>query len=167
MIFFRLITPLLILVIFFSCSTSETANKRFHGMWRLDKFEIFDSLKGTWIDDTLRKGWSGFILYDGKGHMGVHLVPAGYKDFNTGKNADSLNHDELKQLMGFYRSNFVYFSNYELKDTSILHHRLSATEPRNWGNTLIRDFHFNKDTLILAAHENIGANKLRLRWIKL
>lgn len=136
-------------------------------MWRLDRIERFDSLKATWINDTLFKGWSGYILYDGKGHMGVHLVPAGYKDFNTGKNVDSLSHDELKQLMEFYRSNFVYFSNYEIKDTSIFHHRLSATEPQNWGKTLVRDFHFNNDTLILTAHENIGASKLRLRWIKL
>jgi len=167
MTFLKLTTPLLSFVIFFSCSTSETANQKFHGMWQLDKFEMFDSLRGNWIDDTLRMGWSGYILYDGKGHMGVHLVPAGYKDFNTNKNVDSLPDDELKQLMEFYRSNFVYFSNYELKDTSILHHRLSATEPRNWSNTLVRDFHFNNDTLILTAHENIGTNKLRLRWIKL
>ena len=167
MTFLKLTTPLLSLIIFFSCSTSETANEKFHGMWRLDKFEMFDSTKGIWIDDTLRTGWSGYILYDGKGHMGVHLVPAGYKDFNTNKNVDSLPPDELKQLMEFYRSNFVYFSNYELKDTTIFHHRHSATEPQNWGNTLVRDFHFNNDTLILAAHENIGKSKLRLRWIKL
>jgi hypothetical protein len=136
-------------------------------MWRLDKFESLDSLSNRWTDDSTRVGWSGYILYDGQGHMGVHLIPNGYKDFDSKKNIDSLSDDDLKELTKFYKSNFVYFANYNINGTVIDHQRLTATEPGNWGTTLTRDFDFKGDTLILTAHEKIAGQKLRLRWIKL
>ncbi len=104
--------PLSLLTIY-SCGNNETKlTNQFSGMWRLDKFEAYDSSANTWSDDTTRNGWNGYILYDGHGHMGVHLTPKGYKDFDTNKNIDSLNHDDLVVLTKFYKSNFVYFSNY-------------------------------------------------------
>ena len=87
-------------------------------------------------------------------------------DFDTNKSIDSLKHDDLKELAKFYKSNFVYFANYNLNGTIIDHDRLTSTEPANWGTTLTRDFDFKGDTLILTAHENIGGQQLRLRWIK-
>ena len=159
---------LITLLIIYSCGSKEmTNNDKFHGMWRLDKFEALDTVAGKWTDDTTRIGYNGYILYDGLGHMGVHLTPKGYKDFNSRKNIDSLNLDDLKALTKFYQSNFVYFADYVPTDSTIAHKRLSATEPKNWETTLTRDFYFNKDTLILTAHESIGGNKVRLRWIKL
>jgi hypothetical protein len=141
---------------------------RFRGMWRLDKFESLDSVSNKWVDDTTFIGYTGYILYDGEGHMGVHLTPKGYKNFNSAKNIDSLNMDELKVLAKFYQSNFVYFGDYSfLNDSIIEHKRLSATEPKNWGTTLTRKFYFNKDTLILTAYEKIRGQKTRLRWVKL
>ena len=159
---------LLILISVYSCGTKESKTSgMFHGMWRLDKYESFDSLANRWTDDSTWMGSSGYILYDGHGHMGVHLVPKGYRDFDTNKNIDSLSHDDLKELVKFYKSNFVYFANYNVKGTTIEHNRLTATEPRNWETTLTRDFDFKGDTLILTAYEKIGGQKLRLRWIKL
>ena len=164
----KLTFGLIALATIYSCSTkTQQADNKFDGMWRLDKFESFDSLANRWTDDSTRVGWSGYILYDGHGHMGVHLIPKGYKDFDTQKNIDSLQHDELKELAKFYKSNFVYFANYNLKGTTIDHNRLTATEPGNWGTTLTRDFDFKGDTLILTARESIAGLKLRLRWIKL
>lgn len=158
----------LIFLTLYSCGTNEAkTSSKFHGMFRLDKFEAFDSLTNTWTDDTTRIGWNGYILYDGQGHMGVHLTPKGYKDFNTTKNIDSLNHDQLIVLTKFYKSNFVYFSDYTLTDSTVEHKRLSATEPQNWEKSLIRNYEFNQDTLILTAHEIIKGQKLRLRWVKL
>ncbi len=153
---------------FYSCMTNEKkTDNKFHGMWRLDKYESFDSTANTWRQDTTRIDDSGYIIYDGKGHMGVHLTPKGYKDFNTEKNIDSLNSDDLKELLKFYRSNFVYIANVEVTDSTVSHKRLSATEPINWGTTLIRDFDFRQDTLILTAHETITGQRLRLRWINM
>ena len=164
----RLTFGLLTFLTIYSCGTKKIdTNDKFQGMWRLDKFEALDTLTNKWIDDTTRIGWNGYILYDGQGHMGVHLTPKGYKDFDTNKNIDSLNHDDLIALTKFYKSNFVYFSDYVLLDNSIEHKRLSATEPKNWGMSLERDFEFRQDTLMLTAKEAIEGQSLRLRWIKL
>ena len=164
----KLTLGLLTLATIYGCSTkTQQVDNKFDGMWRLDKFESFDSLANRWTDDSTRIGWAGYILYDGQGHMGVHLIPNGYKDFNTKKNIDSLAHDDLTELVKFYKSNFVYFANYNLSGTTIDHNRLTATEPGNWGTTLTREFDFKGDTLILTARENIGGQQLRLRWIKL
>ncbi|MBS1487091.1 MAG: lipocalin-like domain-containing protein [Bacteroidetes bacterium] len=164
----KLILGLFTFVTIYSCNSKILKDdSKFHGMWSLDKIESFDSLANRWADASSWVGWNGYILYDGQGHMGVHLTPKGYKEFNTTKNIDSLNHDELVALTKFYKSNFVYFSDYTLTDSTIEHKRLSATEPQNWGKSLIRDFKFNQDTLILTAHEIIARQKLRLRWIKL
>ncbi|MBS1558548.1 MAG: lipocalin-like domain-containing protein [Bacteroidetes bacterium] len=159
---------ILIFLAIYSCKSKDNKlSDKFNGMWRLDKIEAFDSSANTWSDDTTRIGWNGYILYDGHGHMGVHLTPKGYKEFNTNKNIDSLNHEDLVALTKFYKSNFVYFSDYILTDSAIEHKRLSATEPQNWGTSLTRNFEFRKDTLILTAHEKVAGQKLRLRWIKL
>ena len=164
----KFIFGLTILATIYSCSTkTQQADNKFDGMWRLDKFESFDSLANRWTDDSTRSGWAGYILYDGQGHMGVHLIPKGYKDFDTKKNIDSLEHEDLKELAKFYKSNFVYFANYNVNGTIIDHNRLTATEPENWETILTRDFDFKGDTLILTARENIGGQQLRLRWIKL
>lgn len=136
-------------------------------MWRLDKFEALDTMTNTWSGDQTRLGWTGYILYDGQGHMGVHLSPAGYKDFDASRNIDSLSGTALTNLAKYYQSNFVYFADYALTDTTIEHKRLSATDPTTWGRSLTRDFEFRGDTLILTAHERINGQKLRLKWIKL
>jgi len=157
------------LLMIFSCTSNQTIDDKFNGMYRLDKFESFDSVSEKWVTDKWRGTEAeGFIQYDGKGHMSVHLYPKGYKDFNTNKNVDSLDHESLKELIRFYQSNFVYFANYKiLNDSTIEHHRISATEPKNFGTVLTRNFKFRKDTLILTAVERIGNKRMRLRWVKL
>lgn len=164
----RSIPGLLTFLILYGCGTKETeTHDPFHGMWSLDKFEAYDRLTHTWADDSTRIGWTGYILYDGRGHMGVHLTPKGYKDFDTSQNIDSLKQDDLIALVKFYKSNFVYFSDYLIVDRTVEHKRLSATEPMNWGKSLTREFTFNQDTLILTAKEMIEGQQVRLRWIKL
>jgi lipocalin-like protein len=160
---------LLILLTIFACSSNQTIDEKFNGMYKLDRFESFDSVTGKWVPDKWRGEYAdGFILYDGKGHMSVHLYPKDYKDFDTNKNIDSLDCRGLIELTTFYKSNFVYFANYKvINDSTIEHHRVSATEPRNFGTTLIRNFEFRKDTLILTATEKIENKKMRLWWIKL
>jgi hypothetical protein len=140
---------------------------KFHGMWRLDKIESIDKESGNWTYDSTFTGWTGFILYDGNGHMGTQITPKGYKDFDANKNIDSINIEDLKELVKFYQSNFVYFANYKINNGTIEHERLSATNPKDWGSVLTRDFEFRKDTLILTPHENIWGKKARLWWVKL
>jgi len=166
--FFKLIVGLFILAIASTCmNKQQNSDSKFQGMWKLDKIEAFDSLSSEWKYYETDTYTNGYILYDGLGHMGVHLTPKGYEDFEPNKNIDSLDIKGLKDLVTFYKSNFVYFADYKIIDSSIAHYRLSATNPVNWGTTLTRDFEFRNDTLILTAHENIKGKKLRLRWIKM
>ena len=160
---------LFILLADLSCTRGRAIDEKFNGTYRLDKFESYDSVSGKWKADKWRgKDADGFIQYDGKGHMSVHLYPRGYKDFDTNKNIDSIDRESLKELTKFYQSNFVYFAEYKIiNDSTIEHTRISATEPKNWGTKLIRSFEFINDTLILTAHENLENKKMRLRWVKL
>jgi len=114
--------------------------------------------------DSVFTGCTGYITYDGQGHMGVQITPKGYKDYNTNKNLDSLTNTELKELIKLYQSNWVYFASYKITGNTIEHLRLSATEPKNWGTTLTRDFDFKGDTLILTAYEIVNGKKSRLFW---
>ena len=158
----------LTLMIIYSCSTKPTIDDKFNGTYRLDKFESRDSVSGKWKEDKWRGKYAdGFIQYDGKGHMSVHLYPRDYKEFDTNKNIDSLDLKELRELTRFYQSNFVYFADYKISDTTIAHTRTSATEPRNWGTVLTRSFEFTGDTLILTPHEKLENKKMRLRWVRL
>jgi hypothetical protein len=141
-------------------------DNRFRGMWKLDKFEAFDSVSKTWGDDTTRIGYSGYIIYDGWGHMAVHLTPKIYREFDPDKNPDSLNSEDLKQLLDIYKSNYVYFAEYKIVNRIIVHTKLSTTNPKDKGSMAIRDFEFNGDTLILKPKEKINGLKLRLRWIR-
>lgn len=163
-----LLFGLFLLLIIPGCRNNEhSLDNRFHGMWRLVKIESMDKESGKWASDSAFSGWNGFILYDGLGHMAAHITPKGYKDFDVSKNIDSLNTEGLKDLVKFYKSNFVYFANYKINNESIDHNRLSATNPKDWGSVLTRDFEFRNDTLLLTPHEILWGKKSRLWWVKL
>lgn len=138
----------------------------FHGMWKLDTIESYDSISGKWSHYETDQYHNGYILYDGKGHMAVHLTSKDYQDFDVSEDVDSLDVEGLKERLKFYQNNFVYFADYQTKEGVIDHSRLSATDPKNWGTVLIRDYEFKNDTLILSARESIDASRLRLRWVK-
>lgn len=150
-----------------SCTQKgETVNTKFLGTWKLEKVETLNNATDKWEYDSTFTGWTGYITYDGSGHMGVQITSKGYKNFNANKNLDSLNIKELKDLVKLYQSNWVYFASYKITGNTIEHLRLSATEPKNWGTTLTRDFDFRENTLILTAHEIVGGKKSRLFWEK-
>ena len=74
--------------------------------------------------------------------MAVHLTPKQYNDFDTNKNTDSLDLNETKQGAKFYQSNFTYFADYGTTDSTISHKELSATNPKNWGTSLVCSHEF-------------------------
>src|SRR5271170_4076752 len=93
---------LLILLTDFSCNSKLTLDDKFNRTYRLNRFESYDSVLGKWKADKWRgNDVYGFIQYDGKGHMSVHLYPRDYKNFDTNKNIDSLDHESLKEITGF------------------------------------------------------------------
>jgi hypothetical protein len=150
-----------------SCDTKErSTSPNFQGMWKLDKFETFDTSSGIWILDTSRIGYSGFIIYDGIGHMSVQLLPLNYKNLNTNIDVDTLDIESLKSLTRLYSSNHVYFAVYVFSDTLVEHKIVSANNPKDIGNTLIRNFKFKNDTLILTPRVALGDKQFRLKWVK-
>jgi hypothetical protein len=98
--------------------------------------------------------------------MAVHLTPNGYKDVDISKNADSLELNDARQRAKYYQSNITYFADYETSDSIITHKKISATNPKDWGTSVVRSYQFINDTLILTPQERIGGQRLRLRWIK-
>lgn len=151
-----------------SCTQkTQSPDTKFSGSWKLEKIESIADTNDKWNYDSVFTGWTGYITYDGQGHMGVQITPKGYKDFNVSRSTDSLSNKELKELVKLYQSNWVYFASYKITGNTIEHLRLSATEPKNWGTTLTRDFEFRGDTLILTAHEIVNGKKSRLYWGKI
>jgi hypothetical protein len=166
--FFKLILAFIFLCTLSSCTKKDkSALSTLSGTWRLDKTESLDNNTGKWYYDSAFYGWTGYIIFDGYGHMGVEITPKGYKDFNANKNLDSISSGEIKELVKFYKTNWVYFAEYKITGSTIEHKRLSATEPKDWGTTLIRDFEFKNDTLILIPRETLGGKKSRLFWVRI
>ncbi len=164
---FAFIITLLLVMMFNSCSVQKTiTQKKMRGMYSLYRFEALDP-SNDWVVDSSRIGYSGYILYDGLGHMAVHLSPKGYKDFDVKKNTDSLSHEELLARSKYYESNYVYFANAKISGNNIVHERLSATAPGNWGVSVTRQISFHQDTLYLTTTEKVGETRLRLKWVKM
>ena len=172
----KLFCLLIISVLVTGCADKSTTNRteRMAGMYKLYNIQVQDSA-GQWQDEWASDG-TGYIVYDGKGHMAVQITPKGYKEFkwlsesesiNPGKvkaKVDSMSVDELKAAVEEFESNYVYAGNYSVSESAdiIVHERLSHSVPSAWNTTVQRTFVFNGDTLEL----HVVADKRRLKWIK-
>jgi hypothetical protein len=150
-------------------------NEQLAGMYKLYSIEVQDSA-GIYHHEWASDG-TGYIIYDGKGHMAVHITP---KDYNGYKwvlsenetldpakvkaKIDSMTVDELKAALQEFVSNYVYVANYSVSDSAgiVVHNRLSHTIPSSWNTTVKRRFIFRGDTLEL--HNDV--DKRRLIWIR-
>lgn len=144
-------------------------------MFKLFAIEHQDST-GVWRTSKWAKGGTGYIIYDGRGHMAVQITPKNYSDFKWIKEESTIDEDalrlktdtmsmtELKEAVMEFASNYVYFANYEINDSlnTITHHLLSSTVPSIWDTSKTRDFQFRGDTIILKVQ---GVNR-RLKWIR-
>ena len=157
-----------LLIINVNANSQSNSLEQFKGMWRLDKYEAFDSISTKWKDAPKRIGYSGYILYDGAGHMGVQLFPPDCNKLSDNTNIDSLNIIELKKNATIQSRCFMYFGNCTISAAQnvIEHHIISSNHPGDIGTTVKRNFEFKGDTLILKAMELIGGSKTRLRWVK-
>lgn len=168
---------LLIFGLFSGCAENKPYNKLSHfaGMYKLYISENQDSA-GNWHEDPWTKGGTGYIIYDGMGHMAVHITRQGYNDFKwlpeeeslrdeiVNRKLDSMTTDELKDAVRAFASSYVYVGNYFIDDTAdvINHHRISTSIHSPLGSTVRRAFEFSGDTIILRR---LNGNR-RLIWIK-
>jgi len=122
-----------------------------------------DSITGEWSE--WRDGMQGYILYDNKNNMSVHLTTTGYEatDLRFPNFVDSISNEALKHLTNSY----VYFAKYSIDedDKTVEHARISHSNPGEWNNVVKRKYTFSGDTLILQPLEEEDAG-LRLKWIK-
>ena len=143
-------------------------------MYKLYNIQVEDS-SGKWHDEWASDG-TGYILYDGIGHMAVQITPKGYEQFKTlsedesidpGKlktKIDSMPAEQLKAELEEFISNYVYAGKYSVSDSTdvVTHYRLTHTIPSAWNTTVQRRFIFKGDTLELYN----DVDRRRLKWIK-
>lgn len=158
-----------IITILLSCQQeNETSDfDKFTGRWALDIVESQADSTSIWMprQDHYRNR-KGFIIYDGKGGMGVHHVTENYDKykFEGIGGLDSLTSQDLRHLA----DNFVYFGKYRVNDSlNIIEHHIESVNFQNmWGTVAKRKYIFSGDTLILNPITN-RYPKTRLKWVKL
>jgi hypothetical protein len=136
---------------------------KFSGLWKLHIIEQKDSITGEWSE--WRNGLQGYILYDDKDNMAVHLTSKGYQNTDI-EFHDFIDTVSLKELKHRTQS-YVYFAKYTvLEDENIVEHaRISHSNPNEWNIKVKRWYEFKGDTLILTTLENKNS-PLRVKWIK-
>ena len=173
----RLIILLIISVLISACTGKSKSNRnaQLAGMYKLYIAENADS-NGVWQEDPWTKGGAGYIVYDGLGHMAVHITRQGYNDFKwlpeeeslrterINLKLDSMSTEELKAAVRAFSSSYVYVGNYTIEDSIdvVKHHRISTSIHSPLGSTVRRAFSFSGDTIILRV---LNGNR-RLKWIK-
>ncbi len=164
-----LLLSVLLITIVIACQPKHEVSdfEKFTGRWSLHVVETqADSISGWEPRQDHYKNRKGFIIYDGKGGMGVHHVTENYDlyQFEGKGSLDSLSAADLRHLA----DNFVYFGRYRVVDSLgiIEHHIESANFQTMWGTVAERKYEFSGDTLILnpVTHR---FPKMRLKWIRL
>ncbi len=86
----RLIIFLITSVLISACTgkSKPNRNEQLAGMYKLYIAENADS-NGVWREDPWTKGGTGYIVYDGMGHMAVHITRQGYNDFTWSRRRKS------------------------------------------------------------------------------
>jgi len=161
----KILVLLLIASLSFGCNR-ETEHKepnKFSGLWTLYIMEELNSETGVWSE--WRDGMQGYILYDDKNNMSVHLTTLGYEDTDLRfpNFVDSISNDALKHLTNSY----VYFAKYSVDEEQsvVKHARISHSNPGQWNEVVQRRFNFSGDTLTLQPLEE-ETSGLRLKWVK-
>lgn len=161
----KILILLFIASLSFGCEqeTEQKETNKFSGLWSLYILEELNSETGVWSE--WRDGMQGYILYDDKNNMSVHLTTNGYEDTDLRFPifTDTISIEALKHLTNSY----TYFAKYKVdeKQNIVEHARISHSNPGLWNEIVRRRFTFSGDTLILQPLEEKDAG-LRLKWIK-
>jgi hypothetical protein len=107
----------------------------------------------------------GYLLYDDKENMALHLMTKDYQKFDLV--FPNFTADIPEKALKHLTNSYVYFAKYSVdSENSIVEHkRISHTNPNEWGKVVQRRFSFSGDTLILAPVEESNSS-LRLKWLR-
>ena len=161
----QILLLLFIAALLINCNkkNEESDINQFSGLWSLHIMEQQDSVTGEWSE--WRNGMQGYILYDNKDNMSVHLTTVGYEntDLRFPNFVDSISNEALKHLTNSY----VYFAKYSVDEEQsvVKHARISHSNPGEWNEVVHRRFTFSGDTLTLQPLEEENSG-LRLKWLK-
>lgn len=158
----KLVLFFIILWLISGCDFKSSESPSVEGLWELQSMKVRGTETGTWSD--YRGGMQGYLLYDGKRNMSIHLTDENYEntDLHFPNFNDSISLKALKHLTKSY----YYIGEYELlNDSTVQHTRISHSNPKDWGVIVQRHFSFSGDTLIIVPVESENRN-LELRWLK-
>ncbi len=154
---------LLTVAILFGCTqvSKQKPPNQFTGLWSLLAMEQMDPETGEW--HQFKNGMQGYILYDDKDNMAIHLTTVGYEatDLRFPNFTDSISIEALKHLTGSY----VYFAKYsvDVEKGIVEHARISHSNPGQWNDIVPRRYTIRGDTLtLMPLDEEIPE---RLIWI--
>ncbi|WP_157429281.1 lipocalin-like domain-containing protein [Aequorivita sublithincola] len=152
-----------ILALLFSCQNNESKPQKLKALWKLESMKVRDTATNTW--SHYKDGMDGYLLYDGNGHVALHLYEKGYE--NTGLKFPNFNDTISLEALKHITKSYYYMGNYKVseKDSIVSHYKLSHSNPSEFGLTAERRFYFNGDTLVMQPVERKNAN-LKLKWLK-
>ncbi len=160
---FKKIITVVILATLFGCVNTETSPTKITGLWKLESMKVRDTVSNTW--GHYRGGMDGYLLYDGAGHVALHLYEKGYE--NSGITFPNFNDSIPLEALKYITKSYYYMGNYKVseKDSIVSHFKLSHSNPSEFGLTADRRFYFSGDTLVMQPVEQKNAN-LKLKWLK-
>lgn len=154
---------LLLLLGIFSCKENQRPKNTLPGLWKLESMKVRDSATNTW--NSYHGGMDGYLLYDEKGRVALHLYDKGYED--TDLRFPNFNDSIPLEALRYITKSYYYMGNYKVseKDSIVSHYKLSHSNPAEFGLTAKRRFYFIGDTLVMEPVEKKNAN-LRLKWLR-
>ena len=168
----------LFLILAISCNDGnlDSAMEQFEGLWKLHRHEIRNS-QGQWVEHDWMKDGTGYLLYDGEGHMSMHITPKDYKKkrVNWNYKVDSIQSKMYKSEFEVFSkkdsfltlSSYVYVANCRILEGNIIEHaRLSHGNPERFNDVVQRAFRFHGDTLILSPLNLDDQSERRVKWIR-
>ncbi|MCZ4320118.1 lipocalin-like domain-containing protein [Aequorivita viscosa] len=146
-----------------SCNTETEQPLKITGLWKLESMKVRDSATNTW--SHYRGGMDGYLLYDGSGHVALHLYEKDYE--NAGIEFPNFNDTIPLEALKYITKSYYYMGNYSVSENDIIvsHFKLSHSNPSEFGLTAERRFYFSGDTLVMQPVERKNS-KLKLKWLK-
>lgn len=152
-----------VLALVFGCTENKPKSNEIVGLWNLESMKVRDTTTNTW--NHYRGGMDGYLLYDGNGHVSLHLYDKGYENFEI--EFPNFNDSLPLEALKYITKSYFYMGNYTIseKDSIVSHFKLSHSNPSEFGLTAERRFYFSGDTLVMQPVEKKNS-RLKLKWLK-